>query len=433
MAPTAPDIAATAPADEDEERGVPPMQMNIATAPPVEPTLAPSGMPMANVPPALRRLQAIEAEIAALLLGRDDAVRAALLAVLARQHLVLLGPPGTAKSLLIELLSERIAAPTGGGLRRFVWLMSKFTTPEEIFGPVSVQGLKQDVYRRLTTGKLPEAELVFLDEIFKSNSAILNALLTIMNERAFDNGPARVPVPLIALVGASNELPQGEDTAALWDRFLLRGMVDYVGDGDFGRLLRLAARSAPPTTLAQADLLALQGAAAALPVPDGILDALLQLRKDLAARGIVPSDRRWRQILDLLRAQALLEGRATVDEDDLIVLKDALWQTPEQRQEIARLAARLANPLNARAVELGDQAVSVHTAAMDKQGDGNLDDEAKMGAAIEALGKLKRVGAELRRLGEQAGAQGRPVARIAKEAARVVAMRERIASLVVEV
>lgn len=391
------------------------------------------GAAMPGVPAALARLRAIEAEMSALLLGRDDAVRAALLAVLARQHLVLLGPPGTAKSLLIELLSERIAASTGGGLRRFVWLMTKFTTMEELFGPVSVQGLKQDVYRRLTTNKLPEAELVFLDEVFKASSAILNALLTIMNERAFDNGPARVPVPLIALVGASNELPQGEDTAALWDRFLLRSTVEYVGDGDFGRLLRLAVARTAPTTLAATDLAALQGVAATLPIPDSILDALLQFRKDLAAKGVVPSDRRWRQCLDLLRAQALLEGRAVVDEDDLLVLKDALWQTPEQRQDIARLAARLANPLNARAVELGDQAHGVHVAALEKQRDGGLDDEAKMGAAIEAVGKLKRIAGELKRLREQAGAQGRATGRVEREQARVAAMREGLAALVMEV
>lgn len=411
--------------------------------PTATPRPADAGTPA--VAPALQRLQTIEAEVAGLLLGRDDAVRAALLAILARQHLVLLGPPGTAKSLLVELLAERIAsgAPTaggsgapggsGGGLRRFVWLMSKFTTPEEIFGPVSVQGLKSDVYRRLTAGKLPEAELVFLDEVFKASSAILNALLTVMNERAFDNGPARVPVPLISLIGASNELPQGEDLGALWDRFLLRGMVDYVDDAVFGRLLRLAAGKVPPTTLAQADLVALQAAAGMLPIPDSIYDALLQLRKDLAAKGIVPSDRRWRQILDLLRAQALLEGRATVDEDDLIVLRDALWQTPEQRGDIARLAARLANPLNARAVELGDQAVSVHTAAMDKQRDSGLDEEGKMGAAIEAVGKLKRVAGELKRLHEQAGVQGRATARIEKEQGRVARMREGLAALVIEV
>ena len=411
-----------------------------ATPPVPPPPNAPTAPdPPATMPtpaahdPALQRLRAIEGEMAALLLGRDDAVRAALLAVLARQHLVLLGPPGTAKSLLIELLSERIAAPTGGGLRRFVWLMTKFTTMEEIFGPISVQGLKQDVYRRLTVGKLPEAEFVFLDEIFKASSAILNALLTVMNERAFDNGPSRLPIPLISLVGASNELPQGEDTAALWDRFLLRATVGYVDDGDFGRLLRLAARSATPTTLAQADLVALQAAAAALPVPDAILDALLQLRRDLAAKGIVPSDRRWRQILDLLRAQALLEGRAVVDEDDLIVLKDALWQTPEQRQDIARLAARLANPLNARAVELGDQAHGVHAAALEKQRDGGLDDEAKLGAAIEAVGKLKKIAGELKRLGEQADAQGRATGRLEKERGRVARMREGLAALVMEV
>ncbi|HET8628674.1 MAG TPA: AAA family ATPase, partial [Thermomicrobiales bacterium] len=348
------------------------------------PAQAPAAAPPADLDAALDRLRAIEAEIAALVLGRDDTVRAALLAVLARQHLALLGPPGTAKSQLVELLAERLApvpaAPggPGGGLRCFVWLMTRYTTPDELFGPIAPLELKHNRYVRITTNKLPEAEFAFLDEIFKANSAILNALLTITHERAFDNGPERVPVPLISLFGASNELPQGEDLGALWDRFLLRTVVEYVDDGDFARLLRLAAGATPPTTLPRADLLALQAAAAALPVPDGIVAALVQLRKDLAGRGIVASDRRWRHLLGVLRAYALLEGRAAVEEDDLIVLKDILWQAPEQRQEIGRAAARLANPLNARAVELGDQAVGVYAAATDRQRDADLGDEQKL-------------------------------------------------------
>ena len=118
--------------------------------------------------PGITTLQALEAELSGLLLERTATVRAALVALLAREHMVLLGPPGTAKSLLVELLAERIAPPGGGGLRTFIWLLTRFTTPEELFGPVSVQGLKRDEYRRLTTGKLPEAELCFLDEAFSA-------------------------------------------------------------------------------------------------------------------------------------------------------------------------------------------------------------------------------------------------------------------------
>ncbi len=389
---------------------------------------------LAPVLPALNRFQALEREMCGHLLGHDEAVRIACVALLARQHLVLLGPPGSGKSYLMELLAERIAPATGGGLSTFIYLMTRQTKPDELFGAVSVQGLKQDQYRRITTGRLPDVELAFLDEIFKSNSAILNSLLTVMNERKFDNGGLRQTVPLISLFGASNEMPQGEDLSALWDRFLLRSIMDYVDAPTFRKILRLpSTRTAPSVTLQHTDLILLQQAAASLPVPDSLLDTFDQLRTDLTNRGIVASDRRWRQLLGLLRANALLEGRGVVEEDDLIILKDALWQTPEQRQEIGRLAARLANPLNARAVELGDQAVSIFQAAMDKQGNGQLDDEAKMHAAVEAMTKLKSVGQELKRLLDQATSQGRGTARITKVQARVSQMREDITALAIGV
>ena len=181
----------------------------------------------AQIAPLVQRYLDLERDLNSVLFERDEAIRCALVALLTRQHIVLLGPPGTAKSMLVTELANRISPATGGGLRSFVWLMTRFTTPEELFGPISVQGMKKDEYRRILTNKLPEAELVFLDEVFKANSAVLNALLTILNERQFDNGPARLAVPLISLFGASNEMPQGEDLAALWDRFALRVMVEY--------------------------------------------------------------------------------------------------------------------------------------------------------------------------------------------------------------
>jgi len=270
---------------------------------------------------------------------------------------------------------------------------------------------------------------VFLDEVFKANSAILNALLTVMNERQFDNGGQRLTIPLISLFGASNELPQGEDLAALWDRFALRCLVEYVSDSGFARLLRLAVATAPPTTITQADLSALQAVVPTIPVPNTVLDALAQLRKDLAGKGITASDRRWLWMLDLMRGHALIEGRGVVEEDDLIILRDSLWQTPEQRQDIGRLAARLANPLNGKAVDLGDQASSIHDEAMRCQKAG-LSDEEQMQAAVQANTKLKKVRNELAALLEQATAQGRNPARIQKVQSQVLTMHEAIAGLI---
>jgi len=376
----------------------------------------------------IQQLQRLEADMCARLLERDDTVRAALVAVVAKQHIALIGSPGTAKSMLVELLAERVTS-AGSTAQAFVWLLTRFTTPDELFGPISVAGLKNDEYRRITTNKLPEAFFGFLDEIFKANSAVLNALLSLLNERVFDNGPARIAVPLNTCVGASNELPQGDDLRALWDRFALRLMVEYVSDAAFPKLMRMAALATPPATLPHADLIAIQQATKRIPVPDGVIDALTQLRKELGGKGITASDRRWRQSLELLRAHAIIEGRGVVEEDDLTILRDSLWTTPEQRSEIGRDVARLANPLVGKAVELGDQAASIHEAAMAAQRSGQ-DDQAKMQAAVEGNTKLKTNATQLKRLLEQAKAQGRSTARIEKIASQVQNMRSQVAALI---
>jgi MoxR-like ATPase len=140
----------------------------------------------------------------------------ALAAVLAGEHVLLLGPPCTAKSAL----ARAIAQAFGGAY--FARLLTKFSTPEELFGAISLRALEQDHYARITTGKLPEAEFAFIDEVFKANSAILNALLAVVNERVFHNDGQPVACPLVTMSGASNELPEGKDLEALFDRFLVR-------------------------------------------------------------------------------------------------------------------------------------------------------------------------------------------------------------------
>jgi len=392
---------------------------------------------LGSIKGALDKLQALERELAASLIERDEVIRASLIALLTRQHLVILGPPGTAKSALVTEISRRISPVNGPGLRSFTYLMTRFTTPEELFGPVSVKGLKSDEYRRITNGKLPEAEIVFLDEIFKASSAILNTLLKVSNERVFNNGNQEIRVPLISLFGASNEMPQGNDLEAIWDRFLLRMPVHYVTDTGFATLIRAAASrrnghaqvSNQPAALSQSELASLQQCAEQIAVPEATIGLIEELRKTLSSKGILISDRRWGQMLGLLRGHALIEGRDTATEDDLVFLKHALWQSPEQTSEIGKALARIGNPLNSKAVDYGDQAASVHRECMEAHRAAPGEEE-KMKAAIEANTKLKQIAASIQQLRNQAVEQGRNTNRIDKVIQDVTRMKQEIASLV---
>jgi MoxR-like ATPase len=231
--------------------------------------------------------------------------------------------------MLAHELCRRVV---GGGY--FQWLLTKFTTPEEVFGAVSLRALEQDEYRRVTTLKLPEAHIAFLDEVFKANSSILNAILTLVNERRFHNGRVVESVPLLTLFGATNELPEEDELAALYDRFLVRFVVGYVQE-DF-RFLRMiqAEPKANPTMLSLAAHAELQQRAAELPVPAAVLRYIADLRRELGKKQIVASDRRYRQALGALRARALLGGRSAVCEEDLAFLEHVLWRDPAEQAEV---------------------------------------------------------------------------------------------------
>ena len=267
------------------------------------------------------------------LVERDVAIRLALLAALSGEHLLLIGPPGTAKSLVARRL--RLAFKGAGYFER---LLTRFSVPEELFGPLSIKGLEEDRYERLTESYLPAASIAFLDEIFKANSAILNALLTLLNEREFDNGTRRERTPLMAVVGASNELPEGEELDALFDRFLLRLHVGPVSKDEFPSLLKLRDDAAPDVPdalkLNRADLDAVQKAAGDVRVPDDVEGLLCDLREWCAAEEITVSDRRWRKVVKLLQTSALTNGREAVSIWDCWLLQHCLWSDAEDRMKI---------------------------------------------------------------------------------------------------
>ena len=309
---------------------------------------------------------------------KNTEISLSLLAALAGESVILLGPPGVAKSMVARQLKTAFR-----DARSFEYLMSRFSTPDEIFGPVSIQKLKtSDTYERAVEGYLPTADVVFLDEIWKAGPAIQNTLLTVINEKIFRNGNREMHLPLKLLVAASNELPaKGEGLEALWDRFVIRiesrpikleknframlleshadfsgstgvlGHADFADNADFSDLKITAEEYAE-----WAEKICKIG------VKEEVLDAISAIRKSLRAvnvdeaaerRNIYVSDRRWKNIVRLLRTSAFMQDREEVDICDLLPIYHCLWQEPEERDAIRSIVIRaLFSPFAEKLVEM---------------------------------------------------------------------------------
>lgn len=289
-------------------------------------------------------------QLATALIERDEEIDLVLTALVCREHPLLVGQPGTAKSLLLDSIMTWMKG------RKFTILFTKFTTPEECFGPISVVGLKEDRYRRVTTGKLPEADGAFGDEIFKASSAILDTLLRILNERVYDNGDGvLLPVPLRIFVAASNEWPQaqegGKELSALFDRFLFRRTVRPILTAA-GRKRLLWERDHVPkltASITPAEIDQAHRDAQALSWTDEAREALEAILRELTKEGIQPGDRRQFKSVGAAQAFAYLSGADRVEPEHLEVLASTLWDDPqEQPEKVAGIVARIANPTGMR-------------------------------------------------------------------------------------
>ena len=276
--------------------------------------------------------------------AKDEIIEMLAISVIAQEHLLLAGPPGTGKSELIKRFAQLCTAPESSpedlNTPYFEYLLTRFTEPNELFGPVDIKAFRDGSgYHRICEGMLPRAEVVFLDEIFKANSAILNALLTVLNERTFYNGGRLEPVPLLLLVGATNEMSEDSDLAALYDRFPIRLWSENVPDAHFDRLfLRgwqqecLKIREGHQINLSNImDSFALRRLHQSLNEVDfkAVTHPYRELIRRIRAEGIVVSDRRLVKLLKLVGAAAIRRGSLKAEYEDLRVLRH-IWNDRSQ-------------------------------------------------------------------------------------------------------
>lgn len=366
-----------------------------------------------NIDPAV--LQAAQAKMGQIAIEmnnafveREELIKLMMLAITTGTNLLMLGPPGTAKSAITYELCERIV-----DANYFQWMLNKTSDPSEILGPFSVKAMENDKFLRMTTGKLPEAHIAFMDEVFKSNAPTLNALLTIMNEHIFYNDGKPQDVPLITMIGASNEPPEDESLDAMYDRFIFRMNVKYIKDASNKKrmhanyvdnragLLGLAGK----TTITLAELLTLQRAAKNVKVSKDIINKFIRLISDLDRQGIHVSDRRQNECFKVMQGSAILRGSNIVGPDDFRSLVYVLWERDEHIPIIESAILKMVNPYDDRFKELKENFNQVKA---DIESITDSSDKAKK--SLESKGVIEKIVGKTNKLINEAAKNGKDVA-----------------------
>ncbi|ACY12834.1 AAA family ATPase [Haliangium ochraceum] len=348
-----------------------------------------------DIQTAIRQLQVLRRSLQQTFTGRDQVVEVLALGAVCQEHTLLLGPPGTGKTELVTRFTQAVDAPL------FSYLLTRFTEPSEIFGPLDVEAFQGGRYHIRTDGMLPSASIAFLDEVFQGSSAILNTLLTLVHERVFHNGAERQRVPLLSLVGASNELPADSTLRAFSDRFVLRVAVAPVPDPqldellDKGWLLERARMEAPAArelpTLSEDALRSLHGRLHEVAV-DQIRSVYAQVLRELRAEGVEFSDRRMVKGLKLIAGAALMDNRTSAGIADLWPLS-YMWTTDDEAELVRPIVAQhLGDDDGARLAGSGTRSgeeLRGELALLASREDA-LRGHSALGAHLMALGRLRR-------------------------------------------
>lgn len=326
-------------------------------------------------------------------IDRENEFECLATALISEDPIVYVGPPGTGKTQMVTQFAKAIARTF------FVYLITRYTTPDELFGHFSLKALKErDSYERQMKGKLPDSEVVFADEVFKASSALLNALLTVLNEGEVDIGNGkRVKTKTQLFVGASNEYPfDDESLNALWDRWIFRCHVDDIrlmktdksGQSNFHRLITDQAIGQISATLDFDHVLTLRSQREGVDLSE-VMPTIEELMTFLTMNKIHVSSRRWRKAIGVVKARSVMAGRQIAKPADLRILADVLWNRPEQRSEIASKLAELCAGRLLEAMKIHDAAKEI----VDRVSDIDPDDANSLIAAKKDMyGLIKSYG-----------------------------------------
>jgi len=278
---------------------------------------------------------------------KEEVIALTFLSAIAGESIFLLGAPGVGKSLVARRL--KYAFENG---KSFEYLMNRFSTPDEIFGPVSISKLKEDKYERLTDKYLPTSNVIFLDEIWKAGPSIQNALLTILNEKVYRNGDKEEKVDIRAIISASNELPeQNQGLEALWDRFLIRYVVDSIQNvQNFNDMITKSLKSYEDNVdtnikIKDDEYKQWTEKIDEIKIPSEVLNVIQVIRRYIdeikkKEERVYISDRRWRKIVRILRSSAFLNSRENVDLMDCFLIAHCIWNKPEQIEKMKEIVAK---------------------------------------------------------------------------------------------
>ena len=333
--------------------------------------------------------------------NRDDEIEVIVHALASRANVVMLGEPGTGKTALMDRTAARIS-----GTKTVSTLVMRDSDTSALYGPYSLKGLKEDKRVRAEGNWLQYADIGFLDEVFKGNASVLNALLKTMNERQFESDGYLIDIPLISLMGASNEMPALEDgLAALWDRWHFRLMVKPLTEAaDLIKMATTVWDRTPEPVMSVDDLRAIHNEVADVTVTPEVVEALSDLVVDVRKNlGIDVSNRKYQEAIRFSRAAAWMEGSDEVTVSDIGFVRHMFWDNPEQINDISRTVMTVADPLVSDALDIRDAVVDLDERVGELLTDDTISPTEKVQACIECLTKVKRSALKLREIEDHVG------------------------------